>query len=58
MSRQYYSQDKKAHSFDYDNQVWIKAGVYQDCGHPANMVCGCFGRLHKGEEAIITEACH
>ncbi len=20
--------------FDYDRQVWVKGGVYQDCGHP------------------------
>ena len=37
--------------FDYDRQVWVKHGVYQDCGHPKHMDCRCFGRLHKGEHA-------
>ena len=37
--------------FDYDHQVWVKDGVYMDCGHPESMACGCFGRLHAGERA-------
>ena len=35
--------------FDYDHQVWVKDGVYQDCGHPTSMDCGCFGRAHAGQ---------
>lgn len=58
MSRTYYCDDKKKFSYDYDKQVWIKDGVYQDCGHPAEMNCDCYGRIHKGEQAEITDACH
>ena len=36
--------------YDYNLQVWIVSGRYQDCGHPEDMNCECFGRLHKGEE--------
>lgn len=37
--------------FDYDHQVWVKDGVYQDCQHPDGMNCRCFGRVHAGERA-------
>ena len=50
--------DKSDYLFDYHNQVWIKGGRYQDCGHPKHMNCKCFGRLHKDEKAIITEDCY
>jgi hypothetical protein len=58
MSRLYYSKDKSDYSFDYENQVWIKGGKYQDCGHPKHMNCKCFGRLNKNKKVIITENCH
>lgn len=35
--------------YDYQNQCWIVNGIVQDCGHPENDVCGCYGREHKGE---------
>jgi hypothetical protein len=57
MSRNYYCKDKKKYSFDYDKQVWIIDGKYQGCGHKPEMQCNCYGRLHAGEQAIITEAC-
>ena len=57
MSRSYFSEDKKADSYDYKNQVWIRDGKYQDCGHPQTMDCRCFGRIHKNELATITEDC-
>jgi len=50
--------DKSDYSFDYENQVWIKGGRYQDCGHPKHMNCKCFGRLHKNKKAIITKDCY
>jgi hypothetical protein len=53
-----YCKDKNEYSFDYKNQVWIKGGVYIDCGHPDQMKCSCFGRLNKGKKAIITKDCH
>ena len=62
MARSYYSrftkQDNIEFLFDYENQVWIKGGKYQDCGHPKHMNCECFGRNHKGERAVITKDCH
>ncbi|MBW3598187.1 MAG: hypothetical protein KY475_13070 [Planctomycetes bacterium] len=35
--------------FDYENQAWVVKGHYQRCGHPEEMGCRCFGRLHEGE---------
>ena len=37
--------------FDYDNQAWIVDGLYEDCSHPPQPACGCYGRIHRGEEA-------
>ena len=41
--------------FDYDNQAWVKNGVYQNCNHPASMArqceASCYGRMHQGEKA-------
>ncbi len=53
--------------FDYGRQAWVKAGVYQDCGHPQEGEeytdatgrlhvgvwegCSCYGREHAGERA-------
>lgn len=37
--------------YDYENQAWIKDGVYVRCGHHEAMICGCFGREHEGESA-------
>ena len=37
--------------YDYDNQAWIKDGEYQDCGHPQDLRCACFGRAHARERA-------
>ena len=37
--------------FDYDKQAWTIDGVYVDCGHDANLECGCYGREHEGEKA-------
>lgn len=35
--------------FDYDLQVWLVDGIYQDCYHPTTMACQCYGRAHAGE---------
>ena len=37
--------------YDYDNQAWIRNGVYQRCYHPKLMKCRCYGTLHEGEKA-------
>ena len=34
--------------YDYENQAWVIDGVYQRCGHPESMNCGCFGRKYVG----------
>jgi len=44
--------------YDYEKQVWIKDGKYQDCAHPESIHCTCYGREHAGETAIITSHCH
>ena len=37
--------------FDYEKQTWVEDGRYVRCGHPENMQCSCYGRLHEGEQA-------
>ncbi|MCP3678985.1 MAG: hypothetical protein GY782_01290 [Gammaproteobacteria bacterium] len=57
MSRTCINNDKARQSYDYEKQVWIVDGRYVRCGHPDSMDCGCYGRTHEGEEAVITEHC-
>ena len=38
--------------YDYTNQAWVIDGLYQRCGHPEDMDCQCYGRIHAGEEAL------
>lgn len=42
---------KSTPMYDYKNQAWVIAGLYQRCNHPAEMECQCYGRLHAGEPA-------
>ena len=35
--------------YDYEHQAWVKNGYYENCGHPDDMNCGCFGRRHADE---------
>lgn len=44
--------------FDYENQAWVVDGRYVCCGHPANMNCGCFGRIHAGESPAASAEIH
>ena len=37
--------------YDYERQAWVVDGRYVRCGHPAEMDCQCYGRLHEGEPA-------
>lgn len=37
--------------FDYDRQAWVQKGRYIRCGHPEDMGCDCYGKLHEGEPA-------
>ncbi len=55
--RTFVDSDKKRQSYDYEKQVWILDGKYVRCGHPDNMACGCYGKEHAGENAVITEHC-
>ena len=36
--------------FDYDKQSWILDSKYVRCGHPEEMDCQCYGKLHNGED--------
>ena len=39
--------------YDYKNQAWVVNGRYMTCGHPGQMNCRCFGRVHAGEIPAI-----
>jgi len=39
-------------TYDYERQAWVRAGRYLRCGHPHEMDCGCYGRVHEGEVAV------
>lgn len=39
--------------YDYTREAWVKARRYQRCGHPEEMRCDCYGRLHAGELAEV-----
>jgi len=47
-----YKDGKLFNGFDYDNQAWVLSGEYQDCGHPEDMECKCYGRKNKGKKNI------
>ena len=36
-------------AYDYTNQAWVVDGKYQRCGHPQDMDCACYGKIHQGE---------
>jgi hypothetical protein len=45
-----HSTGRLVNGFDYERQAWVIDGKYRRCGHPQNMRCNCYGRLHEGEE--------
>lgn len=49
-SNDQYENGRLTNGFDYDHQAWVGNGKYVRCGHPESMDCGCYGRLHEGEE--------
>lgn len=58
MSRQSankYHDGRLWNGYDYQRQAWVEGGRYIRCGHPETMRCGCYGRLHEGEETEVTE---
>ena len=46
----HYKDGRLYNGYDYTNQAWVKDGKYVRCGHPDDMDCDCYGRLHEGEE--------
>jgi hypothetical protein len=50
ISNDEYAGGRLINGFDYTNQAWVEAGKYVRCGHPESMNCGCYGRVHAGEE--------
>jgi hypothetical protein len=36
--------------FDYTRQAWAEAGRWVRCGHPEEMGCRCWGKVHEGEQ--------
>lgn len=46
----HYKDGRLYNGYDYINQAWVKDGKYIRCGHPDDMDCDCYGRLHEGEE--------
>ena len=45
--------DSPLNADDYTKQAWVLNGRYMDCGHPDDMDCGCWGRVHEGEEVEV-----
>jgi hypothetical protein len=45
-----YKDGQLINGYDYENQAWVENGKYVACGHPSNMNCNCYGRIHEGEE--------
>lgn len=41
--------NKEKIEYDYINQAWTVNDVYQDCYHPKDYACTCYGRVHAGE---------
>lgn len=39
--------------YDYNNQAWVRDGKYVACGHPDDMECTCYGRVHEGEPCEV-----
>jgi len=50
LSTDQYIDGRLINGYDYKNQAWVVDGRYCRCGHPENMKCNCYGRLHEGEE--------
>ena len=45
-----YRDGRLMNGYDYERQAWVMDGKYIACGHPESMSCGCYGKLHEGEE--------
>ena len=56
-SRDEYRNGRLINGYDYKNQAWVKNGKYLRCSHPETMDCGCYGKIHEGEETLDYEVC-
>jgi hypothetical protein len=52
-SNDVYAGGRLIDGYDYANQAWVVDGKYVRCGHPESMACGCYGRVHAGEETKL-----
>lgn len=52
-SKDEYRDGRLINGFDYGRQAWVEDGRYVRCGHPLDMPCKCWGRLHEGEVTKI-----
>jgi len=52
VSKDQYIDNRLINGYDYVNQAWVLDGKYIACGHPAEMKCNCYGRIHKGKETL------
>ena len=41
------------HGYDYENQAWVKDGVYVACGHPDSWNCLCYGKINAGNQCEV-----
>ena len=48
-SDNYYQEGKLLNGYDYDKQAWVLRGKYVRCGHPEEMDCKCYGKIHEGD---------
>lgn len=53
-SGNYYKNSILYNGYDYKNQSWVVDGKYVRCGHPNNIDCGCYGKIHEGEKCNIS----
>jgi len=46
---EYDEKGRLINGYDYDKQTWVREGKYIRCGHPEDMDCKCYGKIHAGE---------
>ena len=60
MNNHQYRNGQLQNGFDYQLQVWVKAGYVLDCNHPKSMSSGdytcCNARKYKGEKITDVRA--
>ena len=51
------TEENTIREYDYEHQAWLVDGKYIKCGHPDEMNCTCYGKLHEGEGYPYHECC-